>query len=163
MKKDVSIIFRTTKDTKDKIIKILKRNDLQLSSLLNAYMLDTIQRDMVPINIRSKMRVYSKSLVSIPEIKKALTEIINAKYKGKLDKCYLFGSYSRGEETGDSDVDISFDAKRDNFTLCDMADLTEDLQNKIGKEVDLVRRESCRKDFLDMIVKEEICIYEQHK
>jgi len=162
MKKDISIIFRTEKETKEKIIKILKRNDLNLSALLNAYMLDTIQRDMVPINIRSKMRVYTKSMVTIPEIKKYVHEIIEKKYKGRIDKVYLFGSYSRGDETGESDVDISVEAPHEKFDIGDMALLHNDLQLKIGKPVNLINRKNAEGDFLKNIKKDEICIYDRY-
>jgi len=162
MAKDISIIFRTEKDTKDKVIKILKRNNLNLSALLNAYMLDTIQRDMVPINIRSKMRVYTKSMVTIPEIKKYVQEIIETKYKGRIDKAYLFGSYSRGEETGESDVDISIEAPHEKFDIGDMALFVDDLQIKIGKPVNMINRKYAKGDFLNNIKKDEICIYDRY-
>lgn len=163
MTKDTNIIFRTTKDTKDKITKILKRNNLKLSSLLNAYMIDSIEKDMIPINIRSKMRVYSKQAVTIPEIKKALKEIIEKNYKGRIDKAYLFGSYSRGEEDEYSDIDICLDCDYEKLDIGLEADLSYKLEAALGKQVDLVRRKSFKDKVLTNVKKDEICIYEYNR
>ncbi|MDY6771370.1 MAG: nucleotidyltransferase family protein [Candidatus Nanohaloarchaea archaeon] len=49
----------------------------------------------------------------------------------------LFGSYVRDEETADSDIDIlvSFDESK---TLLDMARIERELEDELGRPVDLV-------------------------
>jgi predicted nucleotidyltransferase len=63
--------------------------------------------------------------------------IINTLKPFKPSKIGIFGSYSRGENTEESDIDIlySFDSK---YSLFDLAGLQMELQDKLHKEVDLV-------------------------
>lgn len=57
-----------------------------------------------------------------------------------VKKAWLFGSFSRGEETDDSDVDIlvEFDRTGQPVTLLTYARIWRELKEKIGREVDLV-------------------------
>lgn len=57
-----------------------------------------------------------------------------------VKKAWLFGSFSRGEETADSDVDIlvEFDRTGQPVTLLTYARIWRELKEKIGREVDLV-------------------------
>ena len=61
-------------------------------------------------------------------------------------KAWLFGSYARGEETSDSDVDVLFVPDRSGkpFTLFTMAKMYQDLKEMLDKEVDLVEEGSLR-------------------
>ena len=61
-------------------------------------------------------------------------------------KAWLFGSYARGEETSDSDVDVLFVPDRSGkpFTLFTMAKMYQDLKKMLDKEVDLVEEGSLR-------------------
>ena len=61
-------------------------------------------------------------------------------------KAWLFGSYARGEETSDSDVDVLFVPDRSGkpFTLFTMAKMHQDLKKMLDKEVDLVEEGSLR-------------------
>ena len=59
-------------------------------------------------------------------------------------KAWLFGSFARGEETPESDVDILFVPDRSGkpFTLFTMGGMYMDLKELLGREVDLVE-EGC--------------------
>ena len=61
-------------------------------------------------------------------------------------KAWLFGSYARGEDTFDSDVDVLFvpDRSGEPFTLFTMAKIYQDLKKLLDKEVDLVEEGSLR-------------------
>ena len=61
-------------------------------------------------------------------------------------KAWLFGSYARGEETEDSDVDILFvpDRSEKPFTLFTMGGMYMDLRELLGREIDLVEEGSLR-------------------
>lgn len=165
MKKESNIIVRVDKDLKEEIQSICSKSGINLSSLINAYLLDTAQRGDVPINIRAKAGKFSKAktTISIPKIKKLLEEAIaENKYSNEIEKAYLFGSYARGEETSSSDVDIRIITKKDGkFSLFDLGNLRLDLVEKLGIDVDLIIGESDRFDpvFYNEIKKDEICIY----
>jgi len=54
-------------------------------------------------------------------------------------KAWLFGSYARGEETEESDVDILFiPDMSQNFSLFTLGGMYMDLKDLLGREVDLV-------------------------
>ena len=55
-------------------------------------------------------------------------------------KAWLFGSYARGEETPESDVDILVEFDHDNAIvgLLQYCRIMNELSDRIGKDVDLV-------------------------
>ena len=57
-----------------------------------------------------------------------------------VKKAWLFGSFSRGEETAESDVDIlvEFDRTGKPVTLLTYARIWRELEERLGKSVDLV-------------------------
>ena len=59
-------------------------------------------------------------------------------------KAWLFGSFARGEQTPQSDVDILFVPDRSGkpFTLFTMGGMYMDLKELLGREVDLVEEVS---------------------
>jgi len=59
---------------------------------------------------------------------------------------YLFGSFARGEETPESDIDIVFVEKVGaTLSLFDMGDMAYRLKEKLGRSVDIVSRDSVMK------------------
>lgn len=51
----------------------------------------------------------------------------------------LFGSFAKGKESPDSDIDLLFDYNRDEkFSLFDLYDLQKQLEELFGREIDLV-------------------------
>lgn len=56
----------------------------------------------------------------------------------KIKRMAVFGSYARGEERSDSDVDILIEPSSDVFTLFDMSDIKCDLEKKLGLRVDVL-------------------------
>ena len=69
----------------------------------------------------------------------------------------IFGSYVRGEETSESDVDIliEFGGKK---TLLDLVDLKEKLEHVLGRDVDLITYKSIAPRLKSFIEQEEIRI-----
>jgi uncharacterized protein len=55
----------------------------------------------------------------------------------------VFGSYARGEQTEDSDVDVLVDAGR-GMTLLDLAGLQIELQDALGLKVDVAMKDGLR-------------------
>ena len=54
-------------------------------------------------------------------------------------KVWIFGSFSRGEEREDSDVDLLILPDRSqHFSLFTLSGMYEDLKNLIGRDVDLI-------------------------
>jgi predicted nucleotidyltransferase len=79
-----------------------------------------------------------------------------------IEKAWLFGSYSRGEDTCESDIDIMvrFD-KNATVTLFDYAGIKLDLEDLLRKNVDLVQ-EGCLYDFAqESVENDKILVYER--
>lgn len=88
----------------------------------NSYIVNLIEKDINP------------SVLTIKVIKEKVKPIMD---KHKINNVYLFGSYARGEANSNSDVDIYCDSG-DLRTLYDEVNFKEELENALGKEVDVV-------------------------
>lgn len=95
-------------------------------------------------------RVYT-----IDEIRNIVAPIAKAHDVGRI--C-LFGSYARGEATPDSDIDLRVD-KGNLKGLFALGALYADLEDGLGKKLDLLTTGSLEQRFLQSIAKEEILIY----
>lgn len=111
-----SVLLRIPKKDEDIIKKITS------VSSKNGYVLNLIKEDIRP------------SVLKLSEIKKILKSVLGSH---GITKIYLFGSYARGDATPSSDVDILCD-KGDVKTLIEQGELEDELENKLGKKVDLV-------------------------
>ena len=77
-------------------------------------------------------------------------------------KAWLFGSYARGEETPQSDVDILFvPDKSQHFSLFTMGGMYEDLKELLGKEVDLITENGLLPFACESAERDKILIYER--
>ena len=78
-------------------------------------------------------------------------------------KAWLFGSFARGEETPSSDVDILFvpDYSGKPFTLFTHGGMLMDLQELLGREVDLVVEGTLRPYAAETANRDKILIYER--
>ena len=95
-------------------------------------------------------RVYT-----IEEIK-SIVEPIAASHD--VDRIYLFGSYARGEATPSSDIDLRVDKGRLRGLIA-LGALYADLEDGLGKKLDLLTTASLDQKFLQHIAKEEVLIY----
>jgi len=64
-------------------------------------------------------------------------DVLSTLKKAGVTKAALFGSYARGDNTPDSDIDILVDLPRGK-SLFDLAGLQIDLEEKLQKKVDVV-------------------------
>ena len=93
-----------------------------------------------------------------------MTEVIAEYFKTQpVLKAWLFGSFARGEETEESDVDILFVPDRSGkpFTLFTMGGMYMDLKELLKREVDLVEDGSLRPYTAITANKDKKLIYER--
>ena len=78
-----------------------------------------------------------------------------------VEKIWLFGSYAREEQHEQSDIDLMIRFNRESkIDLWDFAGIIQDLEDRLGRKVDLVR-EGGEKSFATAnIEKDKILIYE---
>ena len=78
-------------------------------------------------------------------------------------KAWLFGSFARGEQRPGSDVDILFVPDRSGkpFSLFTIGGMLMDLQELLGRKVDLVEEGSLRPYAVESVNRDKILIYER--
>lgn len=108
--------FRVRKDDSVVIDKLSSVNNL------NKYIYSLIKNDINP------------NVLTIKQIKERILPILA---KHNINEVYLFGSYARGEAKATSDVDIYCEAG-DIKTFIDQGFLEEELENSLGKKVDIL-------------------------
>lgn len=89
---------------------------------------------------------------TIKQLEKKILPILK---KNKVVKAGLFGSYARGENNKKSDVDLLVKLKPGDGYF-ELVRLERDLQEHLGKKVDLVTYNSLNHLLRDRILKEEV-------
>lgn len=99
-----------------------------------------------------------KGLLSIEFIKNELEKLFDSKYKGQIEFCYLFGSYSKGYATEKSDVDLCISCSLVGFGITGLA---EEIRKCLHKNIDLIRFDTLSNNFelVKEIMKDGIKIY----
>lgn len=103
---------------------------------------------------------------TIEELRHKITPIAQ---KYDIPAVYIFGSYARGEATADSDVDIMFKREGSKVQGLLMGALYEDLQETLGKGLDLLTEEALEQHdsknqtpwFYENLQRERVKIYGQ--
>ncbi len=90
-------------------------------------------------------------------IKKKIIPIL--KRQGVL-KAAIFGSFARGEETKNSDLDLLVKMPKSK-TFLDMAGLKVELEDKLDREVDLVEYDAIRPLIKEQVLRDKQEIYEK--
>ena len=95
--------------------------------------------------------------------KETIAQLIADYFKTQpVVKAWLFGSYSRGEQREDSDVDILIlPDKSQHFSLFTLSGMYEDLKNLLGCEVDLITVGGLMPFARESAERDKILIYER--
>jgi predicted nucleotidyltransferase len=83
----------------------------------------------------------------------------------EIEKVFLFGSYARGEETPESDIDLRIVVADDSsFSLFDLARFKKEVETRLGRQTDIISaREILNTRLSDRIEREKVLIYERSK
>lgn len=95
---------------------------------------------------------------SVEEIKRALLEVLPNK---RVRKAYLFGSFARGDQSSQSDVDLRFLCD-EGVTFAELDDIQKELEGRLGRATDIVTASpsQMRPRFYDRIRRDEVLLYE---
>lgn len=117
---------------------------------------------MIDILIKACEITEDKGILTIKQIKEILSTLFESAYKGKVEYCYLFGSYAKGYAKDNSDVDLFISSSLKGL---DFVGLIEACRRALNKRVDLIRPEELNNNIplLNEIMKDGIKIYEQPK
>ena len=100
---------------------------------------DKLKRQMIVNTINDKCEITEeKGILTIESIKEIVSEVLDSEeYLNTVQYCYLFGSYSRGEATEKSDVDLFVNTSLQGLHF---VGLIEALREALHKKVDLIRQ-----------------------
>ena len=90
-------------------------------------------------------------------VKKISLKIINILKKYKIRRAGIFGSYVRREEKKSSDIDILIEPTK-NMSLFDISGLKIELENVLGRKVDIISYKYIHPYLKDRILKSEMKI-----
>ena len=90
--------------------------------------------------------------MSINEIKAKILPVLR---KYEVSKAGLFGSAARGQESAQSDIDILVELKKD-LSLLDFVGLKQELEQTLGRKVDLVEYQTIKPLLKDRRIGEEL-------
>ncbi len=93
--------------------------------------------------------------MTINEIKRKVLPVLR---KYDLKKAGIFGSIARGELREDSDVDILVEIERDDISLLDFVGIKLELEDALGRKVDLVEYDTLKPLLRERILAEEVPI-----
>ena len=159
MKKNTLINLRINKDLKENFQNVVEQEGFTMSQILEASMKDIVRRGKIPLSIKAKIERKNPSILSIPFIKSCIETVIAEMKLQTVKSISLFGSYSVGQATTSSDVDLFLEVE-DGFSLFNLADLQIKLEKIMMKKVDLVTK--CEDSFFTKhIQKEKIVLYER--
>ncbi|MCD6512088.1 MAG: nucleotidyltransferase family protein [Thermoplasmata archaeon] len=97
-------------------------------------------------------------MMNLEEIERILAEHKEELYqKYKIKEIGIFGSFVRGEESKESDVDIVVEFE-EVPGLIKFIEIEEYLSKLLGRKVDLVRKPSIREELKDKIMKEVVYV-----
>lgn len=97
-------------------------------------------------------------MISPSDISTAVSRVL-ARYD--VREAYLFGSFARGEQTPDSDIDLHL-VCGNTMTFGTLYELPLELEKELGRKVDIVTNppEHMRPVFRKSIEQEELLVYE---
>lgn len=94
-------------------------------------------------------------LAQISKLKKSIYKLLIA---SGVKRAAIFGSFARGEATAESDIDLLIEFKGKNKSLFDLVALKLQLEETLGRQVDLVTYNSLHPLLRDRILAEQVII-----
>ena len=97
-------------------------------------------------------------MITLADISSAVSRVL---LRYDVREAYLFGSFARGEQTPDSDIDLRL-ACGDSMTFGALYQLSLDLEDEFGRKVYIVTNppQRMRPTFRKNIEQEEVRLYE---
>ena len=96
-----------------------------------------------------------KTTNTIPSIKKKSLPILR---RHAIKRASIFGSFARGDAKANSDVDFLIEYKAKNKSLFDLVDLKFELEEALGRKVDIITYNSIYWRLREQILAEQIVI-----
>ena len=140
-----------------RVISVRKGNKISKKRVYLGY-------DMSNLELSKKEKVADEKLLfkkkkkANKEIEKIKPKIINLLKKNKVKRAGIFGSYARGEQKKNSDIDIAVNIEDKNMSLLGFIRLIRLLEKVLKRKVDLVEYNAIKQRIKGRILKEEVRI-----
>lgn len=154
MSKTATLNIRIDPSTKESAEEILQQLGLSMSTAVEIYLRQIVLNKEIPFYFSTTPQKTTHRVLTLKEIRDRLIPL--AKQYG-VNNVYLFGSYARGEATQTSDVD--FHAEPGEAMGLDFFAFQDDLEQALGKSVDLISTASVDRSFREEIRQDEILLY----
>jgi len=119
---------------------------------------ELLKQDLSHKEKEADKKLLNKNIKPNKEIEKIKSKITTLLKNNKVKRAGIFGSYSRGDQRKDSDVDIAIDIEDKNMSLIGFIGLKLALEKALGRKVDLVEYSTIKPTIKDSILNEEIRI-----
>lgn len=118
------------------------------------YVVESVEEALKRLHSESTNKNNRQKEIVIEKIKKYLSNT-------SVEKAWLFGSFAREEQREDSDIDLLITMKNiQDVDLLDYIGITHDLEDLLGRSVDLVQVGTLRKDIENIVEEEKVLIYD---
>jgi predicted nucleotidyltransferase len=141
------------KPTREQVLKLAEYFKVKENDLLVAWLSDKVLYEVEDEEVALQaLQMAEEEVDYITKPKVSKNSIIDSiryvlKNDGRVARAWLFGSYARGEEKLNSDVDIMVELNnKKNYSMFDILDISFLLENEIKQKIDLVEK-GCLKDF----------------
>ena len=102
--------------------------------------------------------LYKRIRKTNKNIEKIKLRIVGILKKNKVNRAGIFGSYARGEQRKDSDIDIAVNIEDKDMSLIGFIGLIRLLEGLLKRKVDLVEYSAIKPRIKERILKEEVRI-----
>ena len=133
------------KATREQVVKLADFFNIAENELLVLWLADRLVYELTDEELALQALKIAEEKVayqtSVQLDKRKISAIIRQVLSGfkSVKKAWIFGSFARDTEGPSSDIDILIDVPPDEeFTLFDIAEIQESIQNKVRKKVDVV-------------------------
>lgn len=153
--------------SKNQVIKLSELYQVPLSELLVLWMADKVIYDLGDDDELAKealkvaeeevaYRVFEK--LDRKAIIKKISQILDK--DSRIEKGWVFGSFARGDDSPESDIDILFQVKEKvKFSIFDQLGIREQLIEALDRKIDFVEHDTLREYMVDNVKKDLIQIY----
>jgi len=121
-----------------------------------------IQKKAVPLPPQRFESNKENVIMPSAEVQKMIPEIQKYLATQPVERAYLFGSCSRGEETPESDIDILVSLDYSKPIGLKYFRMITDLEQKLGRTVDLVTEDGLLPFAQPYVNKDKILLYERN-
>jgi predicted nucleotidyltransferase/plasmid maintenance system antidote protein VapI len=133
------------KATREQVVKLANYFNIVENELLVLWLADRLVYELTDKELALQALKIAEEKVayqtSVHLDKRKISDIIRQVLSGfkSVKKAWIFGSFARDTEGPSSDIDILIDVPpNEEFTLFDIAEIQESIQNKVRKKVDVV-------------------------